>query len=274
MKYVLKFLLPKGLVDYVQQKSLGHYFSRYLLEKKFLTQNSDLKDLFKDQRLYIVCNGPSVKKQDLTLLAGQIVFTVSAGYLHTGIDKIHPKFHLIPALTFTEKFTKDKAVHWLKEMHELLPKETQIVMSVNEQKLVQDHQLFSGRKIYYVSMVKSWEQELAFNLTGRISRVQSVPIMGLLIAIYMGFKEINLVGTEHDSFQGEYKYAFNYEDHSTDVENGAVISPQSEAFQVNYLLFEQYERIASFAQKFNLKVYNLTDGGVLNVFPRKRFPNL
>lgn len=46
----------------------------------------DFKDIHKDQRAFIVCNGPSLNDIDVSKLKGKITFGLNRGYLKTDLD--------------------------------------------------------------------------------------------------------------------------------------------------------------------------------------------
>src|SRR4051794_826279 len=63
-------------------------------------RNIELRDLHKGQRCFILCNGPSVKRQDIAGLRNEHVFSVSSGYHHPDYSIISPVYHFVPQLTY------------------------------------------------------------------------------------------------------------------------------------------------------------------------------
>ena len=103
--------------------------------------------------------------------------------------------------------------------------------------------------------------------------VSSVPIMCLYIAMYMGFKDIYLVGTEHDSFRTrEYKYFFEptvLKGVSGGVDDKDRITyPVCDALYIYYMLFTQYRTLKRIAGLHGICIYNATIGGALDEFER------
>ena len=111
--------------------------------------------------------------------------------------------------------------------------------------------------------------------------VHSVPVICIQLAIYMGFKEIYLLGTEHD-FLTTKKYAYFYDrkqavtgdtDITTDADSNLVMN-FSDAIADAYALWNNYKVVRRIAQKNDIKIYNATMGGALDLFPRVDFNSL
>jgi hypothetical protein len=78
-------------------------------------RNVELRDLHKGQRCFILCNGPSVKRQDISVLRNEHVLSVSSGYQHPDYAAISPAYHFVPQLTYG-RLTPDDAITWFREM--------------------------------------------------------------------------------------------------------------------------------------------------------------
>ena len=77
-------------------------------EKKILARNIELKDIYKDQRCFILGNGPSIKNMDLSELADEKVFTVNQFTKSKVYKDIKPTFHLWSDERFFDLNEKDK----------------------------------------------------------------------------------------------------------------------------------------------------------------------
>lgn len=70
-----------------------------------------------------------------------------------------------------------------------------------------------GKRINYLYFSPLGYEYEEVDLTLKTMSVQSVPIMCLELAIYMGFSEIYLIGTEHDALTtNQYKYFYDRSD--------------------------------------------------------------
>ncbi len=63
--------------------------------QEFIQENVKLKDSCQGKRCFILGNGPSIKKEDLNLLADEIVFTVNDMYLYEQFNRLNTNYHLL-----------------------------------------------------------------------------------------------------------------------------------------------------------------------------------
>ena len=261
------FLDPQGTP--LQLKLSANPFS------SIMSQNSRLKDIHRGQRGFILCNGESVKHQDISILKDEIVMTVSSGYLHNRYDKLTPKYHCTPLFTYSPAFTKERALTWLKEMSESVVAD-EIFFNTSEKDLIEEAGLFSGRAVNYVDMrgkMEFPEDQRPFDLTQSIPVVQSVSIMCLMIMMYMGFKDIYLIGTDHDELKtGCYRYPFDLKaTRNLDLsvnQNGEIVYKVYDSLRNISYLWDQYRVLKVLALANNINIYNATYGGMLDEFER------
>jgi len=236
--------------------------------------NAQYRDLHRGKRCFILCNGPSVKQQDIAALAGELVFSVSNGYHHPDYAKIAPAFHCVPQITYG-MLTRADVIAWFREMHEKTGTAT-IFLNHTEEPLVREEGLFPGRNVRYVYLAGSFSNrptDAIPDISREIPGAQSVPIMCLMIAMYMGFKQIHLLGTDHDHFRsGEYKYFYEPtvlrgKDLTADVD-GKLRGGWHDELAGLAALWNQYRAIRRIAEANGVAVVNSTAGGELDEFPR------
>ncbi|CDN57298.1 Protein containing DUF115 (plasmid) [Neorhizobium galegae bv. officinalis bv. officinalis str. HAMBI 1141] len=242
-----------------------------------LKANRDLANRHQGERCFILGNGPSAKKLDLSKLKGETVFSVSNGYLFPGYGEFSPRYHCVPQITYG-LMTEEDTVRWFNEMHEGLGN-AELFLSSNEAALVRNQHLFPGRNVRYLSLSGSfdeWPDEDLVDISKAVPAVYSVPVMVLMIALYMGFKEIILLGVDHDQFlTSRYDYAFDLKiQKGKDItlnKDGSSSFSRYEEFRGLFRLWHQYRSIDKIARKNGVKIFNSTPGGALDEFPRKDF---
>ena len=240
-----------------------------------LKKNRRFRDKHRGERCFILCNGPSVLKQDLRPLRNEVVMSVSNGYLHKDFDQIRPAYHFVPPVTYG-RMTEEDFVRWFREMDGRLG-EAELFLGSTEYQLVKRHSLFPLRSVNYLCSARSfWPGETGIiDISGLVPVIGSVPIMCLIVALYMGFKDIYLLGTDHDSLiTREYKYAFEPtllrgKDFAVDDE-GSVRVPLYVELEAYLMLWKQYRHIKRIAQANGVNIYNASAGGMLDEFPRVR----
>jgi hypothetical protein len=245
-----------------------------------ISRNADLKDRHRGARVFILCNGPSVRKQNIRPLRDELVISVSSGYLHPDYAEIAPRYHCVPQITYG-LMTRDDVVAWFREMHGRLGKAT-VILSETEEPLVREEGLFPGRDVRYVELKAHFSDLPAGaipDLTTTIPRVQSVPILALMLAMYMGGDKLYLLGTDHDYFRsGEYQYFYTPtvlkgKDIFVD-DKGKLRGGWFAEFSALAELWSQYRGVKEIATRNSIAIFNATHGGELDEFPRIELESL
>lgn len=273
------WLLPQG-VHVLRHRMLSKAATPNLLPRNVLAANASLKNRHRGQRCFIVGNGPSVKQIDLRRLHGETVLSVSNGYLHEGYVTMAPAYHCVPQITYG-RMTEADVVSWFREMDQGIGR-AELFLNETEAALVKKHGLFPGRKLHYLALRESFDEldDLKIiDIAQPIPRVESVPIMALMIAMHLGFKEIIVIGVDHDSWRtGYYNYAFEPQSvGNKDVSvtsQGKILTPHFDTFQSLARLWRQYRRLAKIASANNIQIINASPGGELDEFPRRTFESL
>jgi hypothetical protein len=280
-QFAKQWLLPIGVQDLIQKIRASGDSAINEDDLKAIRSNSRHKNKYSGRRCFILCNGESVATQDLTPLKDEIVFSVSQGYLLKQYEVIKPRFHCSPQFTYTELFTEKVAIEYLKEM-EAMTGNAEIFLSTNEKKIVEANNIFSGRKVNYLnlgSQEQTWDQKDILDISKPVPGVQSVPIMCIMIAMYMGFSQIYLLGTDHDVvIKKKYSYPFKPKTLLNAIsildKDGDVKFDNFAMFNSYVDLWKQYLAMNRIARINNVEILNATAGGMLDVFPRVEFGQL
>ncbi len=279
-EHILKatdWLLPPAvyrLLSYYHPPALGFYLSHLAI----LRANRQLHNRHAGERCFILCNGPSVNEQDIRPLARETVFSVSNGYRHPDYLSIHPRYHCVPQITYNT-LPPEKTVEWFKEMDQKIG-DAEIFLDRQEWGLVQEHRLFPERATHFVCMGKNQfvSNNAISDLTGIIPRVQTVPIMALMIALYMGFREIYMLGVDHDWFvKKEYRYFYGHSVTATDqtlTKDGILLTTLWDELPAVKKVWEQYRAIKKIASANGVRIFNATYGGMLDEFERVRLEDV
>ncbi len=275
-KRIIFVFLPYGIFVWLRKIKLPVFNRKKIL---FLCRpNINLKDIHSGKRCFIVCNGPSVNKQNLKPLKNEFVFSVSSGYHHKDYALIQPRYHCVPQITYG-LISENDVVKWLSEMQSKIGG-AEVFLNYTEHALVQKYKLFPNKKISYLFMHGLLKNKYngRIDISGQIPSVQSVPVMCIMIAMFMGFNRIYLLGTDHDSFRtGEYKYFYNptvlKDKDFMAVKNDDLFLKQEE-FLAYSLLWQQYRKINEIAINNSISIYNATLGGALDIFERLNFDEL
>lgn len=274
---ITDWLIPPAIFHLLRSYD-RHALHFYLRHRSVLRANQQLHNRHLGERCFILCNGPSVREHDIRPLRGEVVLSVSCGYLHSDYRCIQPTYHFVPQVTYASLPLKE-TIDWFREMDQSIGG-AELFLSTQEWSLVQEHRLFSKRAVHYLCMGKSCFAKNANlpDLGGIIPGCQSVPIMALMAALYMGFRQIYLLGVDHDWFvKKEYKYFYDhgleYND-PTVSKDGKILTALLDDLPMIHNLWEQYRAIKHIAQAKGVGIYNATRGGMLDEFERVRLEDV
>lgn len=249
-------------------------------ERSILDKNRIFKGIHTGKRIFILCCGPSIGEMDLTLLKDEMTMAVHSFYLHKDIEIIRPDYYCSAPWSYDERKKEDLGVKYAKEIKHYLG-DAKYFFSINDRKMIQDSKAFGIDDVYfYNSGICSYLYE-EIDFCQKIMSIQSVPILCIQMALYMGFKEIYLLGTEHDNLVTmKYNHFYRYEDSiisksngETDC-NGNLNDTFGNEINCYYNLWNQYRVLKGIAERSGSKVYNATPKGVLDVFERVEYKAL
>ena len=269
---------------YVYLKRLK-YLNR--LKKKghfnIVSRNINLRNTHKGKRIFIVGTGPSIKKQDLKLLKNEIVISLNEFFLHPDISIIKPKYYLYTGYYIhTETVDYNVAVDWYKLFEECIEKNNGMALlpigdfdffKVNN--LMQDS-IFEKYFFNYVLDPK-YINEFEFEKNFLSYFGNNAAVNAIALAFFMGASEICLLGMDHDwilTFKDKKQNHFYeddeslmYKDHSENFKRNLLYDNL-----INYVnIFEQYQAFEKYSVKNDVKIINLTEGGLLDVFITKDY---
>lgn len=155
-----------------------------------------------------------------------------------------------------------------------------IFMSNGDRKLVEQNGLFSDRVSYY-HIGGDWNEfeRIGIDLTKPIPGVLSVSVLALEIALFMGFKEIYLLGCDHTWASNFGVTSHFYKESESILATRPGYSEwtgydMGDQFHTNWLLWNQYKALRNYFQPRGVNIYNATAGGALDVFPRVHYETL
>src|SRR5262249_985536 len=273
---VAYWTIPLGILKFWQGK---RRFSQRLsiAEHNEVRKNVDLRDRYRGERAFILACGPSIKSQDLSLLRGEKCISVSNFFVHPEFSRICPLYHCVAPLH--PPFTDEDGERWFRQMEPEMS-ETTLLVSASDKKLIRSRNLFSGNDVRYLSFSADWNDgsNPDLDLARPLPAPQSVSIMALISALYLGFHEIFLVGTDHTFFNpadGRYDYQHFYADLKA---NALGQEPPPEDLEDNFsasaTLWRQYKMLRALARAKGVSIYNASAGGILDLFPRVRLEEL
>ena len=260
-KFDIKDRLDKAL--YSLYNALSEMIFQTSFEaKKILKGNSVFEGRHSKERCFIFGNGPSLNgltNGDIEKLKNETVIAVNSFYKSDLAEIIHPKYYaLVDDLYFrkwSDTFDKVK-----KRFHKKPPV---FIADYRAKKSIDA--LEKDNDAIYIYSKKYATTKMSENIKENIYAPMNVVSVSILAAMYMGFKEIYLLGCDYNAFCTQGKGHF-YDDKEETSELSYDL-----AFYLKYywITTEFHYLIFKLAKKKGIKVINLTEGSLLDAYPRK-----
>lgn len=243
-------------------------------EKALLKKNLALKDARKGERCFILATGPSIKHQNLKLLQGENCIALSNFFVHPDYAIIDPEYYCIAP--YHLPITEDAWQKWMDEI-EKNTGNAKLFFGMSDKNRNEIHGRFRNRDTYYLRFGGLWGRNIpcSIDISRMIPGPQSVSIMALYVALYLGFKEIYLLGCDHNWLLHVNKSSHFYpENDHVIVKSGYnewFQEDLEEQFRDYMTLWRQYKGICAIASRSSTRIFNATEGGLLDVFPRVEY---
>lgn len=230
--------------------------------KKSSSEIESLYHIHEGERCFIIGNGPSLKGEDLSNLKKEICFSSNRIYHIFSETDWQPTYYCAQdeALINASANEISHSVHAVKKMLGI----------------IDGHKYKKIKNACYLRLIlKEFYPELpnfSENPSEGIYEGYTVTYMCIQLAAYMGFKEIYLLGVDHNysvtrTPDGKIEKQKGIQDHFSEKDHVANI-PQIYKSTLAYQAAEKY------AEEHGIKIYNATRGGRLEVFERVDFDSL
>jgi hypothetical protein len=140
-----------------------------------------LKDVHKDERCFIIGNGPSLRKTDLKRLRGEFTFGLNRIYL------------LFPELGFTTTY--------FVSMNDLVIEQCAgeiLALPIPKFLTWRSHRFLNPTDNTHFLYTTYTGPKFARDVTGRLWEGATVTYVALQLAYHMGFKQVILIGVDHN----------------------------------------------------------------------------
>ena len=235
---------------------------------------------FTGQRCFLMGNGPSLNKTRLELLADEIVWGFNKIYLLFNRIAWRPQFYVTNDKRLTQNISK--------EIDVLIRQLPESIFFFPNHFLSNEVNSTYGNVYWYHEMPLNKQpssNSILFSLDPSkfIVNTSTVTIVGLQLAVYLGFNPIYLIGCD-TSYSIPATVKFENENPELLI---STLDDDQNHFSPNYsgigdkwsapnvpLMVTQYMDAKKALGESNVKVYNATVGGELEVFPRVEFESL
>ena len=278
---VAHWTVPPGFQSLMRRTWAARRAERVLSPamKALFARNIKFRNIHEGQRCFILATGPSINKQDLKPLRNEICFAVSQFFLHKDIREIDPLYHvdashhapygfevLQKAFEGFNKFYSSRTTYFFGH--------TSYEYSVYN--FLEQYPQFKKDNIHYLNYCYSqpldetnYNNPDVWDVTKNLFSPRSVVYCAIQIATYMGFQSVYLLGCDHDYFATLIRGVREnfYEAAKSVIEPEEMLSTEETLFRY-YLRWKQYRLMRSYLKPRDCYIYNATEGGLLDVFPR------
>lgn len=260
--------------------------NRFKDEFNLISQNSKYKDMHKGKRCFILGNGPSLNLEKLSLLEDEFVFSVNQISRHKEFKHIKPNYHFWADPVFFN-ITKDKPedIELLASFKNVKTKENnpQCFFPIEAKGFIKEFNLDKELNVNYfksrLMIYDNFDDEIEFDklIPGYFTVVQ----WAISMAIYMGFKEIYLLGCDTTTIvtkinmalnMGESQYAYEVSQNEKKRMEKAINTHSMEVqMRVESEVLKGYRILNEVAAKKGIKMFNCSKTTIVDSIQRINF---
>jgi hypothetical protein len=258
-------------IKYKNKKLINFLKSRYNiifhLNRKVNDWNLEsLRNKFTDKRCFILGNGPSLLKCDLSLLKNEVTIASNANYLIWDSLEFTPNFLTVEDNLVAED--RRKELSKINSTVKIFPEDLLYCLKPDESTIFVN---FNRNYDNFPNFSERFDEVVYWGGT--------VSYLNLQLAYFLGCTEIYLIGFDH-SYQIPDKSKISNFVITSDVDDVNHIHP--DYFGKGYrwhdpMLWRMemaYEKAKDFFIKHNISIFNSTVGGSLEIFDRKDYNEL
>lgn len=211
------------------------------------------------KRVVIIMNGPSINDQDFNSLIGEDVIFANRGFKHPLYKRIQPKYHV-----FVDPKIKNGIwpISWLDEILEMVPNITFIVPASWASLPILQAYIKKGVKFLWLFDFHTF--------------IGGMGCAGAAIrgAVEVGYKEIYITGFEKTGFAHELLQSASHFYGVNEENNLKTWDDYTQDFFMNFVFYAGAKVSANRWKEKGINIYNITNGGLVEVFQRKKFDEI
>jgi len=223
------------------------------------------RDLHRGRRAFVIGNGPSLARQDLSLLQGELLFTMNAFDRHPLCRLFLPVYHFLADPEYNDGSPQHEA-----ELERIAKGvgDSTLFIPVWPPCSAQLRRMIVSGQAHPISLWGSLANGplTEVDMCRSLPNVMNVAQLALMVAVYMGCDPIYLTGVDSDWAASHDLDRHFYDERTLDE---SWDWDYERILEMTLTVFRGYRFLADFCRGRNIRVYNCTDGGLLDVFPRK-----
>lgn len=245
-----------------------------------LNKNQSLKDIHSGKRCFIIGAGSSINSQNLKFLKNEISIGLNEFFLHDDYPVIKPKYMIFSGFGIHNVPT-EKQILWYKNYEEKIAGISTPIINICDYNYLSKNNLLAQSGVKFIRYENNYENILndGIDATANMYASQGVGAMAIQNAVYMGFKEIILLGFDHDwllrMFDNKPTHFF---DHNKSIiyKGHREVEGITVQYQLQSLskLFLNYIHLKEYTDTKGITILNATESSMLDVFPLVKYESL
>ena len=223
------------------------------------------KDIHKGKRCFIIGNGPSLTPEDLDMIKDEISFASNRIYYIFDQTQWRPTYYMC---------TDRDIIRANYDMIEKLDLDNKLLSRYAQKYITNDDISIKYMMMRRVMLPKYYRiKSISKDVSKKFSPVPTVTCSAIELAIYMGFKEIYLLGMDNN-YNIQKKHGTNVvnsDSYFKGMKAEAVPIGDNDTKEARDYYYEVYKTEAA---KCGVTIYNATRGGMLEVYPRVLFDDI
>lgn len=254
-----------------------------------ISKNAKFKDIHLGERCFVIGNGPSLTKQDLSLLKNEVVFTVNQITRNPQFNELKTNYHFwADPIFFNLSPEKPEDMELLNTFKSVKTDKNNPVcfMPVYSKQFIDSFELEKELTIeYYCNSLDfhdSYSKDL--NFTKFIPNFQTVVQYAIAMAIYMGFSEIYLIGCDTTGIMGTINSYINqpvnnYSYNITENEKKRMKNMYSSISMENTFLgwariLHIYKTLDRYCDDKNIRLVNCSADSIIDSISRESYEDV
>ncbi len=232
-----------------------------------IKRNHILKDIYKGKRCFVIGNGPSLNIADLEKMMEDVTMACNGICELFDVTKWRPTCFFCEDNIFINEHIKTR------EELEVLLKDCKYAFTTIRSDLKEKYG-FEYDNLFYLNPKRSiMEVEFSDNICECIYSAGTTLYSMLQVAVYMGIKEIYFIGVDF-SFRKVVHEDGTVEEDKCINNHMELMNQVNQGLYAVDLITKGYLCVQKYAKEHDIKIYNATRGGKLEVFERVDFDSL
>ena len=264
------WLAPPFVTHVTRRISFARVTKPTRYEAAVLARNAKFKNMYAGRRCFVIGNGPSLNKQDLSPLANEITIVMNWFNKNPMIEKWKPTF-------FCMAEPRDNW-DWRKLPLFLEKLDAQAYFyRIEYEEIFDEHKYEDPERVFYLKTyggLDNWPTgRLSFDLTKCVPGCRNTGQMAIMLALHAGCSPIYLLGLDQQiGLYGRLGQAHFYPEEA--AASVAPVRSQIDGLEGVLRTYRSFEALRKMAARDGRSVFNATAGGHLEIFERVNYEDI